>query len=80
MTVNGRLILQSCAINISRVSTRRANADVMAQFDQFACPVMCALACLHPDVAGRQIFEEGQMFLSPYAPLQNDVPVGVKPW
>ena len=74
------MILQSYAIKISRVSSRRANADAMAQFDQFVCPVMRALACLHPDEAGRQIFEEGQMSLSPYAPLQNDVPVGVKPW
>ena len=56
---------------------RRDQPDVTAQFDQFACPVMCARACLHPDEAGRQIFEEGQQSLSPYAPLQNGVPVGV---
>ena len=46
----------------------------MTERDQLASPVMRARARLHPDEAGRQLFEEGEKALAPNPPLQNGVP------
>jgi hypothetical protein len=61
------------ALDIRLDVSRRHQAHLMAEFDQFACPVMRGAARLHADQARRQPGKEWQHLRSPKRPADNDL-------